>query len=84
MGEDAVWSKERRSRVLTDDEKTFDCDDVSNFMDDIIIGTDTWDRHIEVLTQVLTQIERAGLKAKPTKCYFGYQSLSFLGHEIQV
>lgn len=55
---------------------------VDNFMDDVIIATDTWEEHIRVLGLVLKRLQECGLKAKPTKCYFGFKTLSFLGHEI--
>ena len=57
-------------------------DKVSNFMDDVMIATETWQEHIDTIKQVLQVLEKNGLKAKPTKCYMGYKSIAFLGHEI--
>ena len=61
-----------------------DPDAVSNFIDDIMIATDTWERHLEILGQVLERLERENITAKPSKCFLGYRNLSFLGHEISV
>lgn len=55
---------------------------VSNFIDDILIATPTWDTHMDILRQVLRRLQECHLTAKPSKCFFGYQSLSFLGHEV--
>lgn len=61
-----------------------DPDAVSNFIDDIMIATDTWERHLEILGQVLDRLEQENITAKPSKCFLGYRNLSFLGHEISV
>ena len=55
---------------------------VSNFMDDMIIATETWEEHVQVLEAVLARLKECNLRAKPSKCYFGYEKLSFLGHEV--
>ena len=56
--------------------------DVDNFIDDIILATDTWEKHIRVLTEVLTRLRNAGLTARPSKCFVGYDQLDCLGHVI--
>ena len=56
--------------------------DVHHFMDDILIATETWEQHIEAVRAVLKRIKEANLAAKPSKCYFGYDQLSYLGHGI--
>ena len=63
--------------------KLFDGQDhVINYIDDILIYTDTWDEHVKVLESVFRRIEQAGLTARPTKCMIGYESLEFLGHIV--
>ena len=57
-------------------------DTVSNFMDDILIATDSWDEHLKTIGFVMERLQECGLKAKPSKCYFGFKTLAFLGHEI--
>jgi hypothetical protein len=51
-------------------------------MDDILIATTTWQEHMHILRQVFRKLEKCNLTARPTKCYFGFRNLSFLGHEI--
>jgi hypothetical protein len=57
---------------------------VSCFIDDIIIFSDDWQSHLDLIDQVLCKLHEAGLTAKPSKCMFGYSDLVFLGHELSV
>ena len=52
------------------------------FLDDIIVFSRTFDEHVRDLEQVLTLIERAGLKVSPEKCEFGRKKLKYLGHVV--
>ena len=45
------------------------CSEVSNFMDDILIATASWSRHLEVLKKVLQRLDVANLSARPSKCF---------------
>lgn len=56
--------------------------DVHHFMDDILIATKTWEQHMEAVRAVLKALQDANLVAKPSKCFFGYSHLQYLGHEI--
>ncbi|XP_070212629.1 uncharacterized protein [Littorina saxatilis] len=56
--------------------------DVHHFMDDILIASATWEEHIASIKAVLQRLKEANLAAKPSKCYFGFSHLSYLGHEI--
>lgn len=56
--------------------------DVHHFMDDILIATETWEEHVSAVRAVLKRLNEANLAAKPSKCYFGFEQLSYLGHEI--
>ena len=53
-----------------------------NYIDDILVFTDSWSEHMRVLEQVLSILEKANLTAKPSKCFFGFKSLEFLGHQV--
>ncbi|EYC05726.1 hypothetical protein Y032_0080g1333 [Ancylostoma ceylanicum] len=57
-------------------------DEVFVYIDDILIGTDTLERHYAVLKLVLEALRRANLRLKPQKCDFIQESVSFLGHYI--
>ena len=55
---------------------------VLNYIDDILIYIDTWLEHVTVLRNTLEILEKANLAAKPSKCFIGYESIEFLGHEV--
>ena len=52
------------------------------FLDDIIIFSDTWQKHQSILEEVLSRIRAAGLKVKRAKCQFAQESVKFLGHIV--
>ena len=52
------------------------------FLDDIIIFSETWERHQRILEEVLQRIRAAGLKIKRDKCQFARDSVKFLGHIV--
>ncbi|KAG9509249.1 Retrovirus-related Pol polyprotein from transposon 17.6, partial [Fragariocoptes setiger] len=56
--------------------------DVLVYLDDVIVATADWDKHLESLAQVLQRFRRAELKMKANKCLFGHSGLRFLGHYI--
>ena len=71
----ATFSRMMR-RVLQGLKKT------DNFIDDILIHSQTWDEHISSIRSLLERLRAVGLTAKPSKCEVGCQSLQFLGHVI--
>ncbi|EYC44817.1 hypothetical protein Y032_0448g1634 [Ancylostoma ceylanicum] len=52
------------------------------YIDDILIATETKERHFEVLKLVLEALRAANLKFKPQKCIFLCDRVAFLGHEV--
>ncbi|KAK6027021.1 zinc knuckle [Ostertagia ostertagi] len=56
--------------------------EVSVYLDDILIATETEQRHLEVLEQTLEAFRKANLKVKPQKCRLMEPSLEFLGHVV--
>lgn len=56
--------------------------EVDNFIDDILNSTDTWEDHLEVLTELFVRLQNAGLTARPSKCFFAISELECLGHII--
>jgi len=52
------------------------------YLDDILIFTETRDRHYEIIRTVLTAIKNAGLRVNPEKCQFLRDEIKFLGHVI--
>ncbi|XP_055997762.1 uncharacterized protein LOC125654613 [Ostrea edulis] len=55
---------------------------VDNFIDDILVYTQTFEQHVQVLSEVLRRLREANLTARPTKCSAGYRKLECLGHII--
>ncbi|XP_072164343.1 uncharacterized protein [Diadema setosum] len=55
---------------------------VDNFIDDILIHTVTWEQHLDVLEEVLHRLRHANLTAKPNKCFVGFNTIEFLGHQV--
>ncbi|PVD27017.1 hypothetical protein C0Q70_12167 [Pomacea canaliculata] len=56
--------------------------DVDNFIDDILIATETWEQHVEAMEAVLSRLDEANISARPSKCYIGFTELSYLGHTV--
>ena len=50
------------------------------FMDDIICFSRDVNSHIRDLSQVFDRLRSANLRAKPSKCVFGANSVKYLGH----
>ncbi|XP_071486350.1 uncharacterized protein [Diadema antillarum] len=55
---------------------------VVNYIDDILVYSETWEEHFHALESVMQRLAEAGLTAKPSKCHVGFRSLDFLGHVV--
>ncbi|XP_069139203.1 LOW QUALITY PROTEIN: uncharacterized protein [Argopecten irradians] len=55
---------------------------VENFIDDILMYTKTWTEHLETLRELFLRLRKAGLTARPTKCFLAHRSLPCLGHIV--
>ena len=53
---------------------------VLSYLDDILVASNTMEDHMFFLDQVLTALERAGLKLNPSKCSIAQDSVVCLGH----
>ena len=56
---------------------------VENYIDDVLIHSDPWEIHLRTLRKVFVRIRDAHLTIKPSKCFFGYTNVEFLGHSIR-
>ena len=56
--------------------------DVHNFIDDVLVASETWEEHLSAIDQVMHKLKEHGLTAKPSKCCFGFATMAFLGHEL--
>ena len=55
---------------------------VAVYIDDILITGCTEEEHLKTLDEVLTRLERAGMRLKKSKCQFLLPSVEYLGHKI--
>ncbi|XP_065923227.1 uncharacterized protein [Magallana gigas] len=55
---------------------------VENFIDDVIVFTDTFEEHLHILKTVFERLRDAGLAARPTKCFIGFDKIDCLGHMV--
>ncbi|MBW0560043.1 hypothetical protein O181_099758 [Austropuccinia psidii MF-1] len=53
-------------------------------IDDIIICSDSWSLHLEILARVLHRIAEVNMKISLKKCNFGFEELKALGHIVSV
>eukprot|EP00731_Ephydatia_muelleri_P005837 Em0003g85a len=52
------------------------------YIDDVVVQGATWSEHITALAAVLKRLQEAGLTAKPSKCHFGMDECTYLGHIV--
>ena len=52
------------------------------YLDDIIIFSDTKEEHLKRLEAVFLKLSAAGLKLKPSKCFFFREEIEYLGHVV--
>lgn len=52
------------------------------YLDDIILATPTFEKHLEVLSEIFRRLNAAGLTLKENKCVFCRSELKFLGYVI--
>jgi len=54
----------------------------SAYIDDIISGADTTNRHFDILRSVFDCLRKAGIRMQVAKCRFMQTSITYLGHRI--
>ena len=55
---------------------------VSVYIDDVLVAGKTEEEHLKTLDQVLTGMQKAGLRLKKQMCAFLLPSVEYLGHKI--
>jgi len=70
-----LWSK-------TGAAETTETSGVCNYMDDILIYSESKAEHLRLLDLVMKRLIRFGLRAKLSKTYIGYRKLKFLGRIV--
>ncbi|MBW0527405.1 hypothetical protein O181_067120 [Austropuccinia psidii MF-1] len=53
-----------------------------NYIDDIIICSETWYSHLSILERDLQKIVQVNMKISLKKCHFAYSELKALGHVV--
>ena len=54
----------------------------SSYIDDIMVYSNSWSDHLKHLDAVLQCLAKAGLTAKPGKCFIATTSCDYLGHTV--
>ena len=57
-------------------------DRVSCYFDNVYVYSKTWKEHVESLREVFQRLEKFGLTAGPSKCFFGFSKIKYLGLEL--
>ena len=57
-------------------------ENTDNFVDDIIVHTQSWQLHISCLRQLFQRLREARLTARPSKCVLCVETVGFLGHVL--
>ena len=52
------------------------------YIDDVLVGSRTFDEHLENLQQVFSRLRKAGLHLKVKKCLFLREEVPYLGHVV--
>ena len=55
---------------------------VLTYVDDILVFSDTFEKHVEVLHKVFTQLKLFNMTLAPHKCHILMDSVNYLGHTI--
>ena len=53
--------------------------DVTTFIDDVLVGTETKEGHDEIVKEILRRLEEHDLYVKPEKCKWKVREAGFLG-----
>jgi Reverse transcriptase (RNA-dependent DNA polymerase) len=54
----------------------------SSYIDDIVVGSHTFDEHLDHLDKLLAKMEIAKLALNPKKCWLAFQHIQLLGHIV--
>ena len=58
------------------------CPNTQNFMDNVIVASDTWEEHLAALETVIRKCQTNNLHLRPTKCHLGYPQIDCLGFVV--
>ncbi len=52
------------------------------YLDDLIVYTNSWEEHMQILTQVFTRLAGVNLTLNLAKCDFGEATVTYLGQQV--
>ncbi|GFN83140.1 Zinc finger protein [Plakobranchus ocellatus] len=57
-------------------------DNVVDYIDDLLIHTETWEAHVKTLSELFERLQEANFTVRPVKCLLGSRTVDFLGHSL--
>ncbi|GFO09680.1 Zinc finger protein [Plakobranchus ocellatus] len=57
-------------------------DNVVDYIDDLLIHTETWEAHVKTLSELFQRLQEANFTVRPVKCLLGSRTVDFLGHSL--
>ncbi len=60
----------------------WDIPNILVYIDDVLVHTDTHEKNLEILDQVLARLHKNHLKINLEKCVFGNKEFSYLGFTL--
>ncbi|GFO36119.1 Zinc finger protein [Plakobranchus ocellatus] len=57
-------------------------DNVVDYIDNLLIHTDTWEAHVKTLSELFKRLQEANFTVRPVKCMLGSRTVDFLGHSL--
>ncbi|GFO11812.1 Zinc finger protein [Plakobranchus ocellatus] len=57
-------------------------DNVVDYIDDLLIHTETWEAHVKTLSELFKRLQEANFTVRPVKCLLGLRTVDFLGHSL--
>ena len=61
---------------------TFPADKVVAYLDDILIMSECFEEHLDLVARVLNTLEQYKMKIKPSKCHWFQKEIEYLGHVV--
>lgn len=59
-----------------------DVENVVCYFDNIFVVSPDWESHLQHMKNVLDCLRKHGLVAKPSKCFLGFQEITYLGYKV--
>ncbi|GFR88456.1 transposon Tf2-12 polyprotein [Elysia marginata] len=57
-------------------------DNVVDYIDDLLVHTETWEAHVETLAELFRRLREANFTIRPIQCVLGSPTVDFIGHRL--